>query len=390
MARKRANGEGGVSKRKDGRWEARYIPLAGGKRRTVYARTQREVLEKLDELRSSDQSGTLVVTGRETFGEWMKHWIDNVHRRKVRESTLGKDRHCIVKHVVPRLGSYPLAKLRPEHIEEFISNMEQDGVGQRTIVRAFGFVRQALKKALKARKIAWNPLDGVEAPRDRKTEATAFGLEDVRKLMAKAKGHPYEALIVVALHTGMRWGEIAGLSWGDIDLEQNVIFVRKAQAEVYDPTAPKGKKTRLVLDAPKTHQSTRSIRIGAHCSTALRRHRAMLPALPHPTRRVFVSPDGLPLRLGNFTQRQWKPLLRSAGLPDSFKWKDGTRHTMATTALTQGIAGRVVQERMGHSEIATTLGIYSHVMPEVHEQAAEELDTAMFDDNRDDNQGVQG
>ena len=156
-----------MSQRKDGRWEARYTPLAGGKRRTVYARTQREVREKLEALKAGDQSGTLVVTGRETFGEWMEHWLVNVHRRKVRESTLGKDRHCIEKHVVPRLGSYPLAKLRPDHIEMFISNMEQDGVGQRTIVRAFGFVRQALKKAVKARKIAWNSLDGVEPPQDR-------------------------------------------------------------------------------------------------------------------------------------------------------------------------------------------------------------------------------
>jgi integrase len=390
MARKRANGEGSVFKRKDGRWVATYSPLAGGNRRTKYARTQRDALTKLEELRSEDRAGTLTTTGRETFGKWMEHWLKHVHARKVRESTLAEDSGCINKHVIPRLGGYPLAKLQPEHIESFIGSMEEDSIGPRTIVRAFGFTRQALKHAVKARKIGWNPLDAVEAPRDRRKEAKAFGLDEVHKLLAAADGHQYEALIVLAIHTGMRWGELAGLSWGDVDFDSDIIYVRRSQAEFYDPNLPMGQRTRLILDVPKTPGSRRGIRMAARCSAVLRRHRASLPAIPHKTRRVFLSPDELPLRLGNFMRRQWKPLLKHAGLPESFRFKDATRHTMATTALTQGISPRVVQERLGHSEISTTLGIYSHVMPEVHEQAADELEAAMFDSNGDSNAGVQG
>ncbi|MCH8175788.1 MAG: site-specific integrase [Proteobacteria bacterium] len=390
MGRKRGNGEGSISRRKDGLWTARYTPLGGGKRRAVYARTQREVLEKLDDLKASDASGTLALSGRETFGEWMEHWLDNVHRRKVRESTLAEDSGCIKKHVIPRLGRYPLAKLQPEHIEMFIAEMEGDSVGSRTIVRAFGFVRQALKHAVKARKIAWNPLEAVEAPRDRRREALAFGLDDVRKLLAAADGHPYEALIGLAVHTGMRWGELAGLSWGDIDLETGVVTVRRSQVEFYDPSFPIGQRTRLKLNIPKTAGSRRAIRIGPDCIATLRRHRASLSAIPHKTRRVFLSPDELPLRLGNFMRRQWKPLLKRAQLPESFRFKNATRHTMATTALTQGISARVVQERLGHSDIATTLGIYSHVMPEVHEQAADQLEAAMNYANRTPTRATEG
>lgn len=377
MARKRANGEGSLSKRNDGLWTARYTPLGSTKRRTVYAKTQREALRKLDELKAADQSGTLAASTRDTFGTWVEHWLNHVHRHKVRESTLGKDRHCIEKHVVPRLGSYPLAKLRGEHIEAFVSAMESDGVGSRTIARAFGFVRQALKRAVKTRRIQWNPIDGVEAPHDRPPEAKAFDLAEVQQLLQAASGHEYEALIVLAMHTGMRWGELGGLLWSDVDLDKSVIYVRRAQAEVYNPKLPLGQRTRITLDAPKTKSSQRTVRIGADCRAKLKAHRASLPAIPHKTLRVFLSPDGQPLRLGNFTKRQWKPLLKAAKLPESFKWKDGTRHTLATTALTQGISPRVVQERLGHSDVALTLRTYSHVMPEVHEQAADELEAAM-------------
>lgn len=304
MGRKRANGEGSVYRRKAGRWEALYTPLAGGKRRAVYARTQREALKKLSDLKAADRSGRLIVGGRETFGEWMEHWLKHVHARKVRESTFAEDSSCINKHVVHRLGRYPLTKLRPEHIEAFISQMEQDEVGPRTIVRAFGFTRQALKHALKARKINWNPLDAVQAPRDRRKEATAFGLEDVHKLLTAAIGHRYEALIVLAIHTGMRWGELGGLSWGDVDLDKGEVDVRRSQVEFYDASFPMGQRTRLKLDVPKTTGSRRTIRIGAHCTATLRKHRASLPAIPHKTRRVFLSPDELPLRLGNFMLRQ--------------------------------------------------------------------------------------
>ncbi len=390
MGRKRANGEGGVSQRKDGRWQARYTPLAGGKRQYAYGRTQREVLDKLEDLKADDRSGKLVRAGRESFKEWMDHWIANVHRRKVRASTLGKDRCCIEKHVIPRLGGHPLAKLRPEHIEAFISQMELDGVGQRTIVKAFGFVRQALKQAVKARKIAWNPLDAVEAPRDPRTEATALDLDDIQKLLRAAEGHHYEALIIVGLHTGMRWGELAGLHWGDIDLDKGLISVRRAQAEVYDVSQPKGQRTRLVVDNPKTKSSERTISIGAKCVDGLRRHRTNLEAIPHRDRPVFTSPDGLPLRNGNFRKRQWKPLLRRAKLSESIKWHEATRHTCATLGAAQGVSPRVMQERLGHARLETTLAVYTHTTAELHERAADRLDAAMFDTNRDTNQGAQG
>ena len=389
MARKRANGEGSVYRRKDGRWQARYTPAAGGKRQSVYARTQREVLEKLEDLKAADRSGTLVSAGRESFKQWMEHWIANVHRRKVRACTLGKDRCCIEKHVIPRLGGHPLAKLRPEHIEAFISQMELDGVGQRTIVKAFGFVRQALKQAVKARKIRWNPLDAVEAPRDPRTEASALDLDDIQKLLRAAEGHPYEALIIVGLHTGMRWGELAGLHWGDIDFDKGLISVRRAQAEVYDRNEPIGKRTKITVDAPKTKSSKRTISIGARCVEALKRHRANLDAIPHRDRAIFTSPEGLPLRNGNFRKRQWHPLLRQAKLPESIKWHEATRHTVATLGAAQGVSPRVMQERLGHARLETTLAIYTHTTSELHERAADQLDAAMFDANRDANAGVQ-
>jgi integrase len=107
----------------------------------------------------------------------------------------------------------------------------------------------------------------------------------------------------------MRWGELAGLQWGDVDLRSNTVRVRRAQREVYDPNARKGEKNRIELAEPKTKSSRRTIRVGSTVVRALKAHRQTLGAVPMPGARVFRAPDGAPLRRSNFIRREWKPLL---------------------------------------------------------------------------------
>lgn len=145
------------------------------------------------------------------------------------------------------------------------------------------------------------------------------------------------------------------------------------------------------LGESKTDKSRRSIALGPLAAAALERHRRALGAVPHPQARVFTSRDGLPLRRSNFIRRQWQPLVKRAGLaPIGFH--AATRHTMASLALAENVNPKVVQERLGHSRIATTMDIYSHTSPELQRQAADQIDAALglrADDSFDDNAGAQ-
>jgi integrase len=206
-------------------------------------------------------------------------------------------------------------------------------------------------------------------------EIATLTIPQVRKLLETAVGDPYEALYVLAVHTGMRWGEIAGLQWQDVNLQMGVIHVCRAQREVYLPDAAEGSKYRAELAEPKTKAGRRAIRIGNTTIEALKAHRAKLGASPLPTLRVFTTPTGDPLRRSNFGRKHWHPLLDDAGIDRM--GIHSLRHTMATTGLTNGLHAKIIQERLGHARISQTLDTYSHVIPELHEQAATILEDAL-------------
>lgn len=372
--KRRANGEGSVSKRKDGRWQAR-LTLAGGKRLSVYGRTRADAVRKLNTAKAEFEVGSLASPTMQTLGEWLHHWLETMQRQAVAASTFGQQQWLVRKHIKPHIGERRLSRLTPEHFDWLFAELERTGVGARTRHHVYQLLSKALRKAVEKRRIPISPMAAVEAPRRKRPEIMALTVADVRKLLAKAAGDPYETLYVIAVHTGMRWGEIAGLQWQDVDLERGVVHVRRAQREVYVPDAPKGKKWRVEVAEPKTKSGRRAIRLGQATVAALRVHRDALGARPLPSVRVFTTTTGEPLRRSNFARNEWHPLLERAELPKM--GFHSLRHTMATTGLTNGLHAKVIQERLGHSRISQTLDTYSHVIPELHEEAASVLEDAL-------------
>ena len=372
--KRRANGEGSVTKRKDGRWQAR-LTLDGGRRHYVYGRTRADVIRQLNTAKAEREAGTLALPSALTLGGWLDHWLENMQRETVAASTLGQQRWLVNKHIKPHLGDTRLTRLTPEHFDWLFGELTRQGIGAQTRLKVHGVLRKALRKATEKRRLQISPMLSVEAPRRKQPEIVALSISDVRKLLTAAVGDPYEALYVLAVHTGMRWGEIAGLLWQDIDLEKGVIHIFRAQREVYVPEAPKGSKWRIELAEPKSKSSRRSIRLGGVTLAALAAHRDAIGAVPLPNVRVFTTRTGLPLRRSNFGRKQWHPLLKLAGLPKM--GFHSLRHTMATTGLSSGLHAKVIQERLGHSRITQTLDTYSHVIPELHEEAANVLENAL-------------
>ena len=199
--------------------------------------------------------------------------------------------------------------------------------------------------------------------------------EEARTLLAVAQGDRWEALYVLALHTGMRQGELLALRWRDVDLARGTLQVRA--------TLQRTKEDGYTLTAPKTKHSQRRIKLGTAAVEALSAHRARqaeerlaLGAIWDGTHDlVFPNTLGKPMDGIHLLRREFLPLLERAGLP-RIRFHD-LRHTAATLLLGRGVNPKIVSEMLGHASISITLDIYSHVLPDMQDQAAAAMDAAL-------------
>ncbi len=194
-------------------------------------------------------------------------------------------------------------------------------------------------------------------------ELRTLNAEEAQRLLEAAKGDRLEALLVLALTTGMRQGELLGLQWEDVDLKTGTVYIRRTLLEL---------KGKLTLGETKSGRNRR-VDLPDIAVETLREHRKRMLAEGHPGPWVFCDTQGGPIRKSNLTRRWFKPLLQRAGLPD-IRFHD-LRHTAATLLLTLGVHPKIVQERLGHSQISLTLDTYSHVLPSMQREAARKLDT---------------
>ncbi len=376
MTRRRANGEGSVYRRADGRWVA---SLSVGrdekgrlKRRVVYAQTKSEAIEKLHRLQSERLAGTLQLPDCRTVGDFLKDWVENSARPSVGRSTYRCYEGLIRKHMIPAIGGVALQRLGPRDVQGLYAAMERNGASPRLRQITHAVLRRALSQALQWGLIRRNPCDAVARPRAPRREIQFLDAGQVRLLLAAARGDRLEALCVVAVATGMRKGELLGLRWGDLDLDAATLMVRRQLR-----ARPDGG---LALAELKTAKSRRLIQLPATAVDALAAHRARLGAPPSRADLVFTDTRGGPLHESNLLRRWWHPLLERAGLP-RMRFHD-LRHTHATLLLTQGVNPKVVQERLGHSQISMTLDVYSHVVPSLQRDAARRIDD-LFANGRD-------
>lgn len=207
----------------------------------------------------------------------------------------------------------------------------------------------------------------VDRPKAVKADIMPLTAEQVDALLAAARGDRLEALYVLAVTSGMRLGELLGLQWSDVDLKGRAIMVQHSLQEL---------KGKLSLAEPKTARGRRRIDLPQMAIDALIRHRAQrlkegLAGVPW----VFPNLSGGPWRRSHLHFKEFKPLLSLAGLPD-IRFHD-LRHTSATLLLSQGVHPKVVQERLGHSQISVTLDTYSHVLPTMQVEAAGKFDQVL-------------
>lgn len=369
MSRKRrGRNEGSVFQRADGRWSASVTVgvNANGRRvrKTVYGRTKAEAQEKLLRLQGQKLDGMLADSGKLTVAGFLDKWLEDSARPTIRTGTYANYKSVVDNHIAPKIGGLRLDRLTPAHVQGLYGAMERAGASPHTRRLAHAVLHRSLKLAMKWGMVARNVADAVEAPRIDKKDIQPLTGAQVAKLFSAAEGDRLEALYIVAIASGLRLGELFGLKWEDVDLDAGAITVRRTLSEV---------NGKLALKEPKTKKSRRRVALPAIAVDALHEHRKLMLSEGHLDGPVFCNQAGGFFRRSHFHAQQYKPLLKRAGLP-SIRFHD-LRHTSATLLLEQGIHPKVVQERLGHSQISVTLDTYSHVMEGMQQEAAAKLDT---------------
>jgi integrase len=265
------------------------------------------------------------------------------------------------RHISPKLGGIPLSRLTPAHVQGLYAALEREGKSPATRRMAHCVLRRALRDALRWNMIAQNPCDRVSPPALARCEIAPLTQQQARTLLEAAQDNRYHALYVLAVASGLRLGELFGLQWEDVDLHAGTVSVRHTLAEL---------RGKLALTDPKTKRSRRQIELPGVAIAALHEHRKRMMAEGHAgSPFVFVNHTGGPLRRSKFHRHEFKPLLKRAGLP-RIRFHD-LRHTSATLLLSAGVHPKIVQERLGHSQIAVTMDVYSHVLPGMQREAAD-------------------
>lgn len=387
MARKKNTrtpaGAGSIRQRADGRWEGRVTlgrdPGTGKQlRRSVYADTQAEVVKAIQQLQAEREAGSYIEPSKLTVSAWMDIWQKEYlgaakpsTQDNYASYTKNHSRQSLFK---PALGAVKLQKLKPHQIQAFYNSLMsgEDALTAKTVRNIHGILHKALKQAEKIGYIRGNPSEMCELPRVVKKDMKVLDSDAVGAFLAAIGGHQYEAIYFVDLFTGMRQGEILGLTWDVVDFDAGTIFVSKQLV--------KGKKSRRMyyLDTLK-NDKPRKIKPASIVMDKLRAQKRRQtewqlragPAWDNAMNLVFTNEIGE--HLVHYTvYKHYKKIVAALGMPE-LRFHD-MRHSYAVVALMNGDDIKTVQGNLGHHTAAFTLDQYGHITEQMQEASAARMD----------------
>lgn len=359
-------------KRADGRWVAQVLlGYEGGKARykTSYARSEKDAVAKLNEAIAAVATGRHVPTQRVTVAQFVEEWLEQTVKPHRAPKTYRSYRQLYEHHLKDSIGRLDLKKLTHMHVQRLINEKDKAGYAPNTVDRIRATLRSALAIAWKQGLVAENVAQRVSVPKKVKKDPTFLQPEEAKRLIEVAGQTRFGNLIELALHTGMRIGEVTGLRWSDVDFDNEILRVRVQLQRV---------ESKLVLRELKSASSRRSLPLTARALDALKREKAEQLLLKsvlgerfaNPMDLVFLNAEGRPMDQKH-VHKHLKSALSGAGLPDvSFH---SLRHTAASLMVAAGVPLQVVKDQLGHSSILLTSGTYAHMVPAAQREGAERL-----------------
>jgi len=367
----RAKGEGSITKRKDGRWEARitvgYDPGTGKPiRKSFYGKTQREVKDKMQTVQTQVNSGDWLEPSRATVEDWMRIWAED-YTGHLKPRTVIMYKGYINNHIIPGLGKAPLQKLQPHDVQKFYNKLSID-LAPKSVKNIHGILHKALKQAVANGMMRTNPADFCTLPKAKKPEIKPLGEEEMKAFIRKSleKTDTSRLFFAIDMLTGMRQSEILGLTWDNVDLENGLIYVKQQLQLVggkYVLLTPKHDKERVISISPYVVKL-----LQGQIREQKKWQLAAGPVWDNPNNYVFTDELGDNLKRHTIYKR-FKKIAAEIGCPDA-RFHD-LRHTYAVFSLRAGDDIKTLQDNLGHHTAAFTLDVYGHVTEEMKKASAD-------------------
>jgi len=336
-------------------------------------RTKKDAERARVELLAALGQGAYVEPAKLAVATFLREqWLPGL-RSQVRPGTWAEHHSKVEVHLASALGGVPLQRLTPGHLNTLYADLLERGLSARTVLHVHATIRRALADATRWGLVPRNVALLASPPRPGRPELQVWTAAELRAFLAAVESDRLYALWLLAASTGMRRGELLGLQWPDVDLGRSRVAVRRSLVTVGH---------QVIVSEPKTAKGRRSVALDPATVAGLkawRKHQtaerlAWGPAWTD-SGLVFTREDGRPLHPREVTRAFTRHVL-AADLP-IIRLHD-LRHTHATLALAAGVHPKVVQERLGHANIAITLDTYSHAVPALEEEAARTVAALVF------------
>lgn len=405
MAKKRAFGEGTIyENKKRNRWEGQFTftdsSTGKRKRKLITGKTQKEVALRGKQFLQEIQDGLLPNADKLTLGEWLECWLTDYIKPNVRIKSYEKYEACINTYIRPKLGHVAIKKIKAPDVQRVLNELSTTGgrsgkgLSSSTVRTTRRYLSMAFNKAIQVGILPRNVISATTPPKLVKKEIKPLTKEQVAQLLTVAKSGEYffygmkqrrklssdneyntsvaYMVVLIALSTGMRLGEVFGLKWTDINFDAKTISIQRALVS--------SNTQGMIFQAPKTKVSKRQILLSDHLINELEKYQKKQTCYAELLGNKFINQQylvftntwGNPVDTSNFTSRYFKKMLAQSKLDVTFSFHD-LRHTHATLLLRQGVNIKVISERLGHSTITMTLDTYSHLMPDMQQTAVEAL-----------------
>ena len=353
--------------------EGEKDPVTGKRMRsyqTVHGK-KRDAIRLMNQIVAEKNAGTYFKGSNLLLKDWLDQWFQDYCVGHLEKTTLASYRDKIDHYIVPVIGDIPIGRLTGQEVQQWINQITERSpasgrrISPKSVRNALLVLRPALEMAFDLHLIRENPAARVVLPKRTRFKPTIYADEDIQKLLTVAHGTDLYFPLLLDLFTGMRRGELIALRWEDIDFESKKLHVRHSIVAVQGVPEMKG---------PKTEAGKRDIALSDKIIQLLLQRRQEFPN----TEYVVCQPDGKPYTPDAFS-RKFQRFLQRNHLPH-IRLHD-IRHASATMMIEHGVDIKTVQSRLGHSDISTTLNIYSHMTEKMNRNAADKLDEVLFIDD---------